>query len=116
MSCEDIKQEGDKAGANLVSDWYTVAPNQLDYTNVHCDMSADNKPSQSPIKAGNGQCLQPDTADCAPPQDTPISLAWSQDCSANRYMQFTYDSDGVLRHACSRMFVCFQTAGGFWEL
>ncbi|KAK3716436.1 hypothetical protein QZH41_016844, partial [Actinostola sp. cb2023] len=68
---------------------------------------------ESPIRSYGGYCIQPKSGDCNPIKDT---NTWSHalifkradaNCSAN-YMNFLFDSDGIIIHKCSGKIVCPQ--------
>ena len=49
-----------------------------------------------------GKCLTPSSRSCSPRDNDPLVLG---DCT-EKHFQFSFGSDGVLRHSCSGKMVC----------
>ena len=49
-----------------------------------------------------GKCLTPSSGSCSPGDNDPLVLG---DCT-KKHSQFSFGSDGVLRHSCSGKMVC----------
>ena len=59
---------------------------------------------ESPIRAVDKFCVQPQRASCQIPDETALVYKSPADCS-KEYQKFIYD-DGVLIHKCSGKYVC----------
>ena len=59
---------------------------------------------ESPIRAVDKFCVQPQRASCQIPDETTLVYKSPADCS-KEYQKFIYD-DGVLMHKCSGKYVC----------
>lgn len=59
---------------------------------------------ESPIRAVDKFCVQPQQASCQIPDETALVYKSPADCS-KEYQKFIYD-DGVLMHKCSGKYVC----------
>jgi len=77
----------------------------------HCDPKILQKETQecnycpeSPIRAVDKFCVQPQRASCQIPDETALVYKSPADCS-KEYQKFIYD-DGVLIHKCSGKYVC----------
>ena len=60
--------------------------------------------TESPIRAVDKFCVQPQRASCQIPEGTALVYKSPGDCSKD-YQKFIYD-DGVLTHKCSGKYVC----------
>lgn len=61
--------------------------------------------AESPIRAYGGFCLQPESKDCSPADNTRlVYIKDTPECSKD-YMMFTHHND-ILTHKCSGKKVC----------
>jgi len=59
---------------------------------------------ESPIRAVDKFCVQPQRASCQIPDETALVYKSPADCS-KEYQKFIYD-DGILMHKCSGKYIC----------
>ncbi|XP_068727258.1 uncharacterized protein [Montipora capricornis] len=82
--------------------WYWVnEDDNCNYDKKHFVLSA----SESPIRSYGELCLQPQSGNCSPPDNTPLVYVQDTPKCSKDYMMFTYE-DGVLTHKCSGKKVC----------
>lgn len=80
--------------------WYWV--NEDD----NCNYDSRMPPAaESPIRSYGELCLQPQSGNCSPPDNTPLVYVQNTPECSKDYMMFSYE-DGVLTHKCSRKKVC----------
>ena len=84
----------------------TSANNNVYFLNFSLKVSPT---APTPLKSyGLNLCLTPRNKTCTPPEEDSLVYVAGDKCSEN-HLQFSLDSNGVLRHNCSGKMICPQS-------